>query len=102
SARDRAPSTSLQRDNSLIHGIAKSAGIRKRLKPDKPDKQKAAPVESHPEDLDPTTPASLSPDMDMDTELTDQPPSALPEPQNPEGQLDHELTGHVSTILQAR
>ena len=102
SARDRAPGTPQQRDNSLIHGIAKPAGIRKRLKPDKPDKQKAAPVESSPEDLDSTTPASLPPDMDMDTESIDQPPSALPEPQSPDGQLDHELTEHVSNILQAR
>src|SRR5699024_10712057 len=91
-----------QRNNSLIHGIAKPAGIRKRLKPDKPDKQKAAPAEIPPEDLDPTMPASLPPNMDMDTEPLDQPPSALPESQNPDGQLDHELTGHVSTLLQAR
>ena len=106
SARDRAPGTPQQRDNSLIHGIAKPAGIRKRLKPDRPDKQKTAPVESSPEDLDSTTPASLPPDMDMDTESVDQLPSALPEPQNPDGQLDqqpdHELTGRISTILQAR
>src|SRR5699024_3573447 len=34
--------------------------------------------------------------------LIDQPSSALPESQNPDEQLDHELTGHVSTVLQAR
>lgn len=104
SARDRAPGTPQQQDNSLNHGFAKPAGIRKRLKPDKPDKQKAAPVESSPKDLDTTTPAPLPLDMNMDTdmELIDPPQSAPPEPQNPDGQLDHELTGHVSTILQAR
>ncbi|OJJ87858.1 uncharacterized protein ASPGLDRAFT_32332, partial [Aspergillus glaucus CBS 516.65] len=102
SARDRTPGTTQQRDNILINGIAKPAGIRKRLKPDKPDKQKAALEENPPEDLDATTPTSLLPDMDMDLESIDQPPSALPEPQNPDGQLDHELTGHVNTILQAQ
>lgn len=38
----------------------------------------------------------------MDMEMTDQPPSTLPEPQSPDGQLDHELTRHISTILQTR
>ncbi|OJJ86639.1 uncharacterized protein ASPGLDRAFT_44483 [Aspergillus glaucus CBS 516.65] len=47
SARDRTPGTPQQRDNILTNGIAKPAGIRKRLKPDKPDKQKAALVENH-------------------------------------------------------
>lgn len=118
SARGHAPGASQQRDNSLIHGIAKSARIRKRPKPEKPDKQSIAPGPEHlhtlqlanqiepspaeiiSDNLDATSPASPPPDMDM--ELTDRPPSALSEPQSPDGQLDHELTRHVSTVLQAR
>src|SRR5699024_9378539 len=102
SARDRAPGTPQQRDNSLFHGIAKPAGIRKRLKPGKPDKQKTPPAEGTPDNPDTTLPAALPPDMDMDTELIDRPTPALTEPQSPDGQLNHELTRHASTFLQAR
>lgn len=103
SARDRTLGTPQQWDNSLIYGTAKRAGIRKRLKPDKPDKQ-TTPVESTPDEQVTTLPTSVSPDMDMDMDMDsiDNPPPALPEPRSPDGQLDHELTRHVSNILQAR
>lgn len=118
STREHAPGVSQQRDDSLIRSTAKSAKIHKRLKPEKADKQctvpgpehlhtqhlaneiEPFPVESISDDLDTALPASSPSDMDM--EMIDRPPSALSEPQNPDGQLDHELTGHVSTILQAR
>lgn len=107
SAREHAPSVSQQRDNSLIHSMTKSAKIRKRPKLERPDKQTSvpgpehlhslqlanqsepSPAESSSDDLDTTSPASTSPDID--TEMLDPPCSALPKPQNPDGQLDQEL-----------
>ena len=117
-ARDHAPGASQQQDESLIHGTAKSAKIRKRPKPEKPDKQNAAPglehlqaleavnqreappAESIPDNLDTAPPAS--PPADRDIEMIDQTLSAPPEPQSPDEQLNHGLTSHVSTLLQAR
>jgi len=117
SARDHAAGVS-QQDDSLIHGTAKSAKIRKRPKPEKPDKQNTAPGLEHlqaleavnqreatpaasvPDDLDTTPPAS--PPSERDIEMIDQTLSALPEPQSPDEQLNHGLTSHVSTLLQAR
>ena len=46
-ARDHASGTPQQQDDSLIHGTAKSAKIRKRPKLEKPDKQNTAPGLEH-------------------------------------------------------
>ncbi|ODM22045.1 hypothetical protein SI65_02891 [Aspergillus cristatus] len=117
-ARDHAPGTPQQQDDSPIHGTAKPAKIRKRPKPEKPDKQNTAPglerlqaleavnqrvappAESIQDNLDTAPPASLPSDRDI--EMIDQTLSVLPEPQSPDEQLNHGLISHVSTLLQAQ
>ncbi|ODM23384.1 hypothetical protein SI65_00973 [Aspergillus cristatus] len=99
-ARDHAPGTPQQQDDSLIHGTARSAKIRKRPKLEKPDKQNTAPglehlqaleavnqretppAESIPDNLDTALPAS--PLSDRDIEMIDQILSVLSEPQSPD------------------
>ncbi|ODM19398.1 hypothetical protein SI65_04382 [Aspergillus cristatus] len=107
-ARDHAPGAPQQQDDSLIHGTAKSAKIRKRPEPEKPDKQNTAPELEHlqaleavnqreappaeniPDSLDTAPPAPLP--SDRDVEMIDQSLSVLPEPQSLDEQLNHGLT----------
>lgn len=117
-ARDHAPGAPQQQDENLILGTAKSAKIRKRPKPEKSDKQhttpglerlqalevvnqrEAPPAESVPDNLDTAQPDL--PPSERDREMVDQTLPVQPEPQSPDEQLNHGLTNHVSTLLQAR
>lgn len=117
-ARDHAPGAPQQQDENLILGTAKSAKIRKRPKPEKSDKQhttpglerlqalevvnqrEAPPAESIPDNLDTAQPDL--PPSERDREMVDQTLPVQPEPQSPDEQLNHGLTNHVSTLLQAR